>query len=196
MSQISQVTNALLTQLVMELKSGYLRRCEALGLMDEEMRMLHSLTVEDLHYLMNSPVSVLTLRIHHENFALMLQQARREQKRLQRLDRALMLGGSIELMQHYFGLTSVEVSSRRRMLGIEARQGRCLMLTDKDSAEVWRLWKANVTDLDSADGLDVMMQAAEQLAVSLTAVWNAVRGWSEDEKNTVKPEVGQGRQDR
>ncbi|PQQ30672.1 DUF2857 domain-containing protein, partial [Photorhabdus luminescens] len=74
--------------------------------------------------------------------------------------------------------------------------GRCLMLTDKDSAEVWRLWKANVTDLDSADGLDVMMQAAEQLVVSLTAVWNAVRGWIEDEKNTVKPEVGQGRQDR
>ncbi|KMW72127.1 hypothetical protein TI10_16290 [Photorhabdus luminescens subsp. luminescens] len=196
MSQISQVTNALLTQLVMELKSGYLRRCESLGLMDEEMRMLHSLTVEDLHYLMNSPVSVLTLRIHHENFALMLQQARREQKRLQRLDQALMLGGSIELMQHYFGLTSVEVSSRRRMLGIEARQGRCLMLADKESAEVWRLWKTHVTDLDSADGLDVMMQAAEQLAVSLTAVWNAVRGWIEDEKNTVKPEVGQGRQDR
>ncbi|EQB98916.1 DUF2857 domain-containing protein [Photorhabdus temperata] len=187
MSQISQVTNALLTQLVMELKSGCLRRCESLGLMTEEMRMLHNLTVEDLHYLMNSPVSVLTLRIHHENFALMLQQARREQKRLQRLDRALVLGGSIELMQHYFGLTSVEVSSRRRMLGIEARQGRCLMLTDKDSAEVWRLWQADVTDPDSAEGLEVMMQAAEQLDVSLTAVWNAVRSWIEDEENPVKP---------
>lgn len=91
-NSLSQATNSLLTQLVMELKSGYIRRCESLGLTTEEMQLLHGLTIEDLHYLMNSSVSVLTFQIHHENFSLMLQHARREQQRMQRIDRALALG--------------------------------------------------------------------------------------------------------
>ncbi|KAJ9434543.1 MULTISPECIES: DUF2857 domain-containing protein [unclassified Pantoea] len=182
-NSLSQATNGLLTQLVMELKSGYIRRCEALGLMPEEMQMLHGLTIEDLHYLMNSPVSVLTFRIHHENLSLMLQQARREQRRLQRIDRALALNGSIELMQHYFGLSTVEVAARRRMAGIEVRKGRGVVLNDEDNAEIWRKWqKASIDDLDSADGLDVMMLCAEQMDLSLTAIWHAVHGWHSNKK--------------
>jgi hypothetical protein len=37
--------------------------------------------------------------------------------------------------------------------------------------------KSGVEDAESADGLDVMMLAAEQMNVSLTSVWHAVRGW-------------------
>ncbi|HEY3986763.1 DUF2857 domain-containing protein [Cedecea sp.] len=178
MNSLSQATNSLLTQLVMELKSGYIRRCESLGLTPEEMQMLHSMTVEDLHYLLNSPVSVLTFQIHHENFSLMLQHARREQQRFQRIDRSLALGGSIEMMQHFFGLSTVEVAARRRMTGITVRQGRCTALSDEENAALWRQWqKADIDDTSSAAGLDVMMLAAEQLGVSLTAVWHAVRSF-------------------
>lgn len=177
-SNLSQAANGLLTQLVMELKSGYIRRCEALGLTTEEMQMLYGLTVEDLHYLLNSTVSVLTFQIHHENFSLMLQHARREQQRMQRIDRALALGGSIEMMQHYFGLSTVEVAARRRMTGISIRQGRCAALGDEENAALWRQWQqADIDDPSSADGLEVMMLAAEQMDVSLTAVWNAVRSF-------------------
>lgn len=123
-NSLSQTTNSLLTQLVMDLKSGYIRRCESLGLQPKEMKMLQSLTIEDLHYLANSEVSVLSFQINHENLMRMLQQARTEQKRLQRIDRALAFGGSIELLQHYFGLSSVEVAARRRIAGIGVRPGR------------------------------------------------------------------------
>lgn len=184
-NSLSQATNGLLTQLVMELKSGYIRRCESLGLTTEEMQLLHSLTVEDLHYLLNSPVSVLTFQIHHENFSLMLQHARREQQRMQRIDRALALGGSIEMMQHYFGLSTAEVAARRRMTGICIRQGRCAALSDEDNATLWHRWhKANIEDPSSAVGLDEMMLAAEQMDVSLTAVWNAVRSFPAPNTNT------------
>ncbi|EPN4396462.1 DUF2857 domain-containing protein, partial [Escherichia coli] len=130
-NSLSQATNGLLMQLVMDLKSGYLRRCESLGLAREEMQMLQGLTIEEIHYLSNSEVSVIRLDINHENLLRMLQQARTEQKRLQRIDRALALGGSIELMAFYFGLSSVDVAARRRIAGIDVRPGRGITLSDE-----------------------------------------------------------------
>ncbi|EAW5623285.1 DUF2857 family protein, partial [Salmonella enterica] len=61
---LSQAANTLLFNLVMELKSGNIRRCEALGLEPEEMRMLRELSSDDLLYLSESKVSVLDVRIH------------------------------------------------------------------------------------------------------------------------------------
>ena len=84
---LSQSSNQLLFTLIAELKSGNLKRGEALGLTPEEMGMLTALSTDDLLYLAESRVSVLNLRIHHENLGLMLAQARREQKRLERIDR-------------------------------------------------------------------------------------------------------------
>ena len=177
-NNLSQATNGLLMQLVMDLKSGYLRRCEALGLSREEMQMLQWLSIEEIHYLSNSEVSVLRLDINHNNLVRMLQQARTEQKRLQRIDRALALGGSIELMAFYFGLSSVDVAARRRISGIDVRPGRGITLSDDENSELWRLWqKAGINDVESVDGLDVMMLCAEQMNIPLTAIWHAVRGW-------------------
>ena len=177
-NNLSQATNGLLMQLVMDLKSGYLRRCEALGLSREEMQMLQGLSIEEIHYLSNSEVSVLRLDINHNNLVRMLQQARTEQKRLQRIDRALALGGSIELMASYFGLSSVDVAARRRISGIDVRPGRGITLSDDENSELWRLWqKAGINDVESVDGLDVMMLCAEQMNIPLTAIWHAVRGW-------------------
>ena len=177
-NNLSQATNGLLMQLVMDLKSGYLRRCEALGLSRDEMQMLQGLSIEEIHYLSNSEVSVLRLDINHNNLVRMLQQARTEQKRLQRIDRALALGGSIELMAFYFGLSSVDVAARRRISGIDVRPGRGITLSDDENSELWRLWqKAGINDVESVDGLDVMMLCAEQMNIPLTAIWHAVRGW-------------------
>lgn len=172
---LSDATNALLTQLVMELKSGHIKRCVSLGLTTREIQMLNTVTLEDLHYLLNSSVSVFTFKVHHENFALMFEHARRERMMLDRIDRALSLGGSIELMQHYFGLSTMEVAARRRMTGIQTSKGRCAALTDEDNGTLWLRWKQeNVDDTSCTAGLDVMMQAAEEMKVSLTAVWHAV----------------------
>ena len=178
MNSLSQAANGLLMQLVMDLRSGYLRRCESLGLNREEMQMLQGLSLEELHYLSGSEVSIISVGINHGNLVRMLQQARTEQKRLQRIDRALALGGSIELMANYFGLSSTDVAARRRMAGIDVRPGRGNALGDEENAALWRQWqKSGVEDAESAVGLDVMMLAAEQMNVSLTSVWHAVRGW-------------------
>jgi hypothetical protein len=186
-NHIAQATNGLLTQLVLDLKSGYLRRCESLGLDTQQMQVLLSLTLEDLHYLTNSQVPVMSFQIDYEILTRIQQQARLEQKRLESIDRALVLGGSIELMQHYFGLSSAEVAARRRIAGIDVRSGRGNVLSDEDNAQVWLNWqKAGVADADTTDGLDVMMLTAEQMDVSLTAVWHAVHSWHKSQPASVR----------
>ncbi|MEQ2024866.1 DUF2857 domain-containing protein [Xenorhabdus szentirmaii] len=178
MNHLSQATNHLLMQMVMDLKNGYIRRCESLGMTPTEMQMLQSLTIEDLHYLGNSPVSVLTVHIHHSNLARILHQARIEQQRTRRIDRALMLGGSIEMMRYFFGLSSLEIAARRRIAGIEVRAGRGLVLSEAENRDLWQCWQAAaIAETDSVEGLDMMMDVAERHDVSLTSVWNAVREW-------------------
>ncbi|MDX8000924.1 DUF2857 domain-containing protein [Xenorhabdus sp. Reich] len=180
MNHLSQATNSLLLQLVMDLKNGYIRRCEALGLAPSEMLMLQSLTIEDLHYLGNSPVSVLSVQIHHANLARILHQARIEQQRIQRIDRALELSGSIDLMHYFFGLSSLEVAARRRIAGIAVKSGRVSVLTEAENRDLWQRWQAaKIGDADSAEGLDIMMDVAEHHDISLTSVWNAVKEWQQ-----------------
>ncbi|MDC9615878.1 DUF2857 domain-containing protein [Xenorhabdus khoisanae] len=180
MNHLSQATNSLLMQLVMDLKNGYIRRCEALGLAPAEMLMLQSLTIEDLHYLGNSPVSVLNVHIHHANLVRILHQARIEQQRMKRIDRALELGGSIELMHYFFGLSSLEIAARRRIAGMAVRPGRGSPLTEDENRDLWHRWQAaTIADADSAEGLDIMMEMAEHHAVSLTSVWRAVKDWQQ-----------------
>ncbi|PHM24824.1 DUF2857 domain-containing protein [Xenorhabdus budapestensis] len=182
MNHLSQATNSLLMQLVMDLKNGYIRRCEALGLALGEMLMLQRLTIEDLHYLGNSPVSVLSVHIHHANLARILHQARIEQQRMQRIDRALELGGSIELMHYFFGLSSLEIAARRRIAGMTVRPGRNSPLTEAENQELWQRWQvAKIADADSAEGLDMMLEMAAHHQISLTAVWHAVKDWQQGE---------------
>ena len=179
---IGMTTNTLLTQVLMELKSGNIRRCEAMGLTITELQELNRLTVEDLHYLVNTPVSILTFHINHTNLNMMLMRARQEQIRAQYIDRSLVLGGSIEMMQSFFGLTATEVSTRRRLMGIVVRQGRTQTPTEAEEIAVWALWnEEKVTNLESLDALKVMMNIAEQQDIALTSVWALAKGWSKQQ---------------
>ncbi|HDD1918666.1 TPA: DUF2857 domain-containing protein [Salmonella enterica subsp. enterica serovar Enteritidis] len=175
---LAQGANSLLFNLVMELRGGNIRRCEALGLKPEEMRLLRSLTMEELHYLSGSPVSVLNVAIHHENLKRMLDQANREQKRSERIDRAIALGASIEMMGIFFGLNASDVSSKRRLEGIQTRQGRCQSPGEECEAKIWRLWhEANISDIESLNSLETMMLIAEEADVSLTVIWGLIKNW-------------------
>lgn len=175
---LSQGANNLLLNLVMELKAGNLRRCEALGLKPEEMRLLRKLSTEELQYLSESAVSVINVNIHHENLVLMLEQASREQLRNERIDRAIALGASIEMMKTFFGLNASDMSARRRLDGIETRQGRCQLPDEKTESTLWHRWQgAHIVDITSLDALETMMLLAEEEDTSLTVIWGLVKHW-------------------
>lgn len=180
-TQLAQAGNHLLTELVMEIKSGNLRRCEALGLTDNEIRLLNSLTIEDLHYLSHSPVSIITCQIHRENLRLLLTRAKEVHRQNQMIERCLKLGASIDLLNQYFGMTSLEVSARRRLAGIRGNAGRSQRLSDVQQAELWYRWKEEgMPEPDDPDCLQIMVSCAEKMDVSLTTVWNTVQEWHRD----------------
>jgi len=175
---LSSATAAILSSLLMDIKCGNIRRCESLGLSVEEIRALSGLSLDELHYIGQSKVSVLDVTFNHENFWLILNQARNEQARMLMIDRALELGGSMELMDKYFGMSPSDVSSRRRLMGIESRQGRTQSLTEEQDALLWADWKnAGLSSPDSHPALEAMMLAAEFHGLSLTAVWTRVCQW-------------------
>lgn len=181
-TNLSRAANGFLLDLVMELKNGFIRRCDKMGLTGEEVAALKDMTIEDIHYISNSEVSVLSFQINHENLSRLLNQARAEQTRLQRLDRALALGGSIALLSHFFGLPSSEVATRRRIAGIKVRAGRGTVISDEESARLWSMWvkNGNAVSCDTEEGLEIMLLAAEEMNIPLTAVWNAIRKWEND----------------
>jgi hypothetical protein len=182
-TNLSRAANGFLLDLVMELKNGFIRRCDKMGLTSEEIATLKDMTIEDIHYIINSEVSVLSFQINQDNLARLMTQAREEQTRKQRIDRALALGGSIKLMEHFFGLMSSDVAARRRIAGIKVRAGRGTVLSDEQSTELWEIWAANDNKTlrsESDEGLDLMLLAAEQMDISLTAVWNTVLRWENE----------------
>lgn len=181
-TNLSRAANGFLLDLVMELKNGFIRRCDKMGLTGEEVAALKDMTIEDIHYISNSEVSVLSFQINHENLSRLLNQARAEQTRLRRLDRALALGGSIALLSHFFGLPSSEVATRRRIAGIKVRAGRGTVISDEESARLWSMWvkNGNVVSCDTEEGLEIMLLAAEEMNIPLTAVWNTIRKWESE----------------
>lgn len=182
-TNLSRAANGFLLDLVMELKNGFIRRCDKMGLTSEEIATLKDVTIEDIHYIVNSEVSVLSFQINQDNLARLMTQAREEQMRKQRIDRALALGGSIKLMEHFFGLMSNDVAARRRIAGIKVRAGRGIVLSEEQSTELWEIWAANDSKTlrsETDEGLDLMLLAAEQMDISLTAVWNTVLKWESE----------------
>ncbi|MFJ5162412.1 DUF2857 domain-containing protein [Pantoea sp. NPDC088449] len=182
-TNLSRAANGFLLDLVMELKNGFIRRCDKMGLTSEEIATLKDVTIEDIHYIVNSEVSVLSFQINQDNLARLMTQAREDQTRKQRIDRALALGGSIKLMEHFFGLMSNDVAARRRIAGIKVRAGRGTVLSEEQSTELWEFWAANDSQTlrsETDEGLDLMLLAAEQMDISLTAVWNTVLKWESE----------------
>ncbi|ORM84320.1 hypothetical protein HA42_04865 [Pantoea deleyi] len=183
---LSSATAAILSSLLMDIKCGNIRRCESLGMSVEEIRALSGLSLDELHYIGQSKVSVLDVTVNHENFWLILNQARNEQARMLMIDRALELGGSMELMDKYFGMSPSDVSARRRLMGIESRQGRTQSLTEEQDAQLWAEWKsAGLSSPESHQALEAMMLAAELHGLSLTAVWTKVCQWCREASHSL-----------
>lgn len=171
---------AVLINALQALKEGNFHHCEALGFTFDEMNYLNQLTLDELFILSRASVQVMVVTVHHDALRQLLTLSRQEVTRQQQITRAITLGGSIALLNHYFGLTSNEVCIRRRLLGIFVPHGRTPIPGETADAEIWRQWQQRRSiDIDSPDALEAMMQVTETLSsceerLSLTAVWKSI----------------------
>lgn len=179
---IPSLNYAVLTDALHALKEGNIRHCESLGFTYNELEAINNLSVDELFILSRASAQFLNVTIHHEVLRQLLAQTRQEIQLQQRINRAIALGGSIELLGDFFGLPSGEISARRRFIGISISQGRTRIPDEDMDARIWRQWKPRRPDnLLSMDALDVMMDITESLSgevdgesLSLTVVWNRI----------------------
>uniref|UniRef100_UPI003A8F83FD DUF2857 domain-containing protein n=1 Tax=Salmonella enterica TaxID=28901 RepID=UPI003A8F83FD len=179
---IPSLNYAVLTDVLHALKEGNIRHCEALGFTYNELEAINRLSVDELFILSRASAQFLHVTIQHEVLRQLLAQTRQEILLQQRINRAITLGGSIELLNQFFGLSSGEISARRRFIGITVSQGRTRIPDEETDARIWRQWQQHRPDnLFSMEAIDIMMDIAENLsgetaedALSLTVVWNRI----------------------
>jgi hypothetical protein len=171
---------AVLTDALLALKEGNIRHCEAMGFTFDEMNALNQLSLDELFIVSRSSAPFVAVSIRHDVLCHLLALSRLEVQRQHQINRAIRLGGSIALLNRYFGLTSNEVCLRRRLLGISIPYGRTPVPDEETDAGIWRQWqRRRVEKLDSPEALEAIMQVTEDLfsqhaAPSLTVVWNRI----------------------
>lgn len=177
---IPSLNYAVLTDALLALKDGNIRHCEALGFTFDEMNALNQLSLDELFILSRTSAQFMAVSVRHDALRQLLALSRQEVQRQQQINRAIRLGGSIALLNRYFGLTSNEICVRRRLLGVAIPQGRTPIPDERTDAEIWRQWqKRRVENLESPEALTAMMQVTEALSAptagpSLTSVWNRI----------------------
>ncbi|MBL0868690.1 DUF2857 domain-containing protein [Pectobacterium carotovorum] len=171
---------AVLTNALAALKEGNFRYCETLGFTFDELNALNQLSLDELFIVSRASAQFMSITVRHDALQQILTLSHQEAQRQQQINRAIRLGGSIALLNHFFGLTSNEVCTRRRLLGVTIPYGRTPIPDEAIDAEIWLSWKKKRTEnLDTPDALEAMMQVTESLSsrekgLSLTAVWNRI----------------------
>lgn len=171
---------AVLTNALAALKEGNFRYCETLGFTFDELNALNQLSLDELFIVSRASAQFMSITVRHDALKQILMLSRLESQRQQQINRAIRLGGSIALLNHFFGLTSNEVCTRRRLLGVTIPYGRTPIPDETVDAEIWLSWQKKRTEnLDTPDALEAMMQVTESLSSrekgpSLTAVWNRI----------------------
>lgn len=177
---IPSLNYAVLTDALNALKEGDIRHCESLGFTLDEMNALNLLSLDELFMVSRAAAPFVSVSIRHDVLLHLLTLARQEHKRQKQINRAIRLGGSIALLNQYFGLTSNETCLRRRLLGVSVPYGRTPEPDEETDAAIWQQWQqCRVDNLESPDALAAMMQVTEKLlpdaeGLSLTTIWKRI----------------------
>ncbi len=171
---------SVLTNVLAALKEGNFRYCKTIGFTFDELNTLNQLSLDELFIVIRASTEFMSITVHHDALQQLLTFSREEAHHQQQINRAIRLKGSIALLNHFFGLTSNEVCTRRRLLGVTIPYGRTPFPDENIDAEIWLLWQKNRHEnLDTFEALEAMMQITESLSsrekrLSLTAVWNRI----------------------
>ncbi|WP_339428275.1 DUF2857 domain-containing protein [Pseudomonas sp. RA_105y_Pfl1_P41] len=169
------LNQAMLTQVLHELRQGNLQRCKALGLGEDDIYLLESLPPTTLSRLAHANVPWVEVKIDSPVLHRLIDQAERDERLI---NRALKLGASSTIMYQCFGLAHSETALRRRLLKIETRKGRPQSLSEAQEHALWQRWCQLRAQYGTGDQLDAMMMLAEEQQISLTIVWQQIDEYS------------------
>lgn len=170
---------AVLAQVLNDLRSGQLRRCQSMGFSPKSLAAMKR--QELVSVLLNAKIRWCTITVNDELVQRLLKQIPNIEQEIAAIDRMLRLGASTEMVSEFHGLNHQEVALRRLVLGLPQRKGRWPVLTESEDANLWKAWQAAVAArggaTDDASMLTVCMELAELRSVPLAVVWSMVRNW-------------------
>ncbi|AZF53218.1 hypothetical protein C4J85_2733 [Pseudomonas sp. R4-34-07] len=176
------LNQAVIAQVLQDLRNGQLRRCLAIGFSEQQLAALKR--PELLSVLANAQVGWCTVKVNAAMVQRILTQAIAVTEEVAAIDRLLRAGASTEMMSQYHGLTHQEVAARRNVLGLSKRKGRHPALDEAQDTELFKRWKPlrdqrKVAVDDEAAMLQLALEVAEDLALPLSVVWATIQGWVE-----------------
>lgn len=180
MSGPHPLNQAVIAQILHDLRNGQLRKVRALGLDDRDLDALKQPATASV--LANASVSWCSVIVNRHvvrNLALQVEDVERE---VVEVDRLLRLGASTELISRFYGLSHQEVGLRRALIGLAGRKGRHPVLTEQQDADLWEAWSAEVKKREIArDDETAMLAVAADLAeatdLPVAVIWGAIQGW-------------------
>lgn len=187
------INEAILSQVLHNVRNGQLRRCIEMGLEPEILAQLQQPSA--LSLLLNTPVSWCSVTIDGNMVKKILNGAQRSDEEVRMVERALRLGATTHMLQQFFGLSPQDVALQRLMMGVTARRGRWREFSEQTDADLWYRWTSlmkehQVDQADSIAMLDIAMLVAEEMklphsedageameSLSLAIIWHRIQSW-------------------
>ena len=187
------INEAILSQVLHNVRNGQLRRCIEMGLEPEILAQLQQPSA--LSLLLNTPVSWCSVTIDGNMVKTILNGAQRSDEEVRMVERALRLGATTHMLQQFFGLSPQDVALQRLMMGVTARRGRWREFSEQTDADLWYRWTSlmkehQVDQADSIAMLDIAMLVAEEMklphsedageameSLSLAIIWHRIQSW-------------------
>lgn len=187
------INEAILSQVLHNVRNGQLRRCIEMGLEPEILAQLQQPSA--LSLLLNTPVSWCSVTIDGNMVKKILTGAQRSDEEVRMVERALRLGATTHMLQQFFGLSPQDVALQRLMMGVTARRGRWREFSEQTDADLWYRWTSlmkehQVDQADSIAMLDIAMLVAEEMklphsedageameSLSLAIIWHRIQSW-------------------
>jgi hypothetical protein len=173
MSTPHPLNQAVIAQLLHDLRNGQLRRCLAMGFNERDLDVLkHPASVA---LLANTQVLWCSVSVNQDMIRRLVNQMRDIEREVSAVDRMLRLNASTDLISKFHGLTHQEVALRREILGLPRRKGRHPVLDEAQEAELWRSWHTAMTARgigpdDNDARLELAMELAETLSQPLSVI--------------------------
>lgn len=133
---MNELNAAVLTLVIKKIKNGNIAHCLNLGFTLDEINKIQTLSANDIACLSESCLHIMNISVNHTSLLSQIGQIKAQQMRDRQIERAIILGGSFELLTHYFGLSSQEISMKKQLLGVESSLGRYRQLTEAESYTV------------------------------------------------------------
>lgn len=177
------LNQAVIAQVLYELRIGQLRRSLAMGFSEEDLQALKN--QDKVSLLVNTHVPWCEIKVNQTVLKRLLYQVNDSDQEIALIDMMLRLDASSKMISDVFGLNQREVALRRNLLALDKKHGRWPILTEAQEHDLWRQWKKMIDELalDTQHPLGMAkacMLLAQQNELPMASIWSAIEKWLEE----------------